>query len=401
MSIRGLIEWFAGGPDRYMTLAHCMNHDYLWIGITVALDLSVAMGYVLIALHWWRNERALKDSPAKVALGTMKTIFVFCGLCGYLFIPIKMFYPAWRLYDVFLVILVYYTWRYALESRHLRVVYDELVRSEQLALDLEASREEGRRKSHFLNALSHDLKTPLNGVMLQAEVAAMNLDLDDSQEIRCALEQIRTCARTSTELLNSFIELGRLDWSQDRTEFEPVHIGELLRGLAGRVRSRAESRGLGVAVEAPEGLWVRTDRVKLEKILDNLLDNALKFSDRGTVRLTAGPSAGGVEIAVVDSGRGIASEDLNRVFDDFVQVHNRERDSRKGYGLGLAIARRLADQLGGSLAVQSELGRGSRFTVHLSSAGVVEHQPQHPRPPAVGGEGRAPLGPGRPAPAPG
>jgi hypothetical protein len=133
MGVTDLLNWFAGGPRGYMTLLHCMRHDTLWIAITVFLDLTVATGYCLIALHWWRNERDIPDSPAKQALGRMKNIFIFCGLCGYLFIPLKMFWPAWRLYDLFMTVLAYNTWRYAWSARELRVVYGELGRTTELA----------------------------------------------------------------------------------------------------------------------------------------------------------------------------------------------------------------------------------------------------------------------------
>src|SRR5262245_29018873 len=139
-------DWFAGGSHHhYMQLYCCMDYDWWWIAITVALDLAVAAGYVVIAQHWWINQRLLPESPAKTALGTMRNIFVFCGLCGYLFIPIKMVWPAWRLYDIFLAVLVFYTWRYALSTRQLKVVYNELERSQRLAEDLEQSRSETQR----------------------------------------------------------------------------------------------------------------------------------------------------------------------------------------------------------------------------------------------------------------
>ena len=91
-----------------------------------------------------------------MALGNMKRIFLFCGTCGYLFIPIKMFWPAWRLYDIFMIALVFFTWRYALNARQLRVVYHELSRTKQLAYELEESRAESRRKK-LLNAISHTI----------------------------------------------------------------------------------------------------------------------------------------------------------------------------------------------------------------------------------------------------
>ena len=390
--IRGVLDWFSGGPDGYMTLVHCMNHDYFWIWITVTLDFAVAMGYVLIALHWRKNERGLRNSAAKSALGTMKNIFVLCGICGYLFIPIKMFWPAWRLYDIFLAVLAYNTWRYALRSRELGVVYNELGRSEQLAIELKESREEGRRKSHFLNALSHDLKTPLNGLTLQAELAVLNLEGNDPEGLRDALVQVKSCARTTAELLNSFLEMGRLDWSQESVKADEVCVRALLEELADRTRARAVSKGLSLGVAAPSDLLMRSDRVRLGRILENLLDNAIKFSAEGGIRLVGEATADGVVLSVADTGTGIDREDQARIFDDFVQVQNRERDSRKGFGLGLAIARRLAHQLGGDLAVESEPGRGSRFTVLLPQGEVRVDPP-------ASGDGRHVDRPNRPAPA--
>jgi hypothetical protein len=137
---RGLLDWFAG-DGLYMRLTHCMGHDYPWIATTVLLDLAVATGYGLIAWHWWTNQKHLPDgAPAKKALGNMRNIFLFCGICGYAFIPIKMVWPAWRLYDVFMAALVYFTWKYAWSAKDLKVVYRELGRSSRLEADLEASR---------------------------------------------------------------------------------------------------------------------------------------------------------------------------------------------------------------------------------------------------------------------
>jgi signal transduction histidine kinase len=373
MGISDLLGWFAGGSSGYMTLVHCMNHDTFWIALTVVLDLAVALGYVVIALHWWRNERPLKPSPAKSALGTMKRIFLFCGLCGYLFIPIKMVWPAWRLYDGFLAVLAYFTWRYALGTRHLQVVYSELGRTERLARDLEQTREESRRKSFFLNAISHDLKTPLNGLMLQAELAELHLGANDPEMLGEAIEQIKSCARTTADLLNSFMEIGRLDWSDSVTTLSPLDLGELLLAVAARHRPRADQKGLNLrCAPPPSRLIVATDRVRIERIVSNLIDNAIKFTSRGHVELVAETRGTDVAIHVSDTGEGIAAHDQTAIFNDFFQVQNHERDNRKGFGLGLAIAQRLAHQLNGDLTVESAPGRGSRFTLLLSAAVVVE-----------------------------
>jgi signal transduction histidine kinase len=368
MGIDEVLNWFAGGRDGYMTLVHCMNHDTFWIALTVVLDLAVAFGYILIALHWWRNERALEESQAKVALRSMKNIFLFCGICGYVFIPIKMIWPAWRLYDGFLAILVYFTWRYALSTRNLAVVYSELGRTERLARDLEETREESRRKSFFLNAISHDLKTPLNGLMLQAELAELNLSSNDTEATHEALVEIKNCARTTADLLNSFMEIGRLDWSENPTVPTALDLVELLRSIVARHRASAEQKGLELLCPHSPRLIVFTDRVKVERILSNLIDNAIKFTKSGSVELVVETRANDVAIQVADTGEGIAAENQTAIFNDFFQVQNRERDSRKGFGLGLAIAKRLARLLDGDLTVESVPGRGSRFTLLLTAA---------------------------------
>lgn len=370
-----LIDWFAGGERRYMTLTHCMSHDTFWITVTILLDLSVAAGYGLIALHWWTNQRRLPaESPARRALGRMRNIFVFCGLCGYLFIPIKMVWPAWRLYDLFMVVLAYSTWRYAWSARDLRVVYNELHRSGQLAQHLEESRAESRRKSEFLNAISHDLKTPLNGLGVCATLAEEQLAQNDTEGLRDSLAEIRAGVRSAAELLDYFLEVGRLDAAADPVRPTTFPLRDCLESVAARLRPLAESKGLAFRVDVPSGPPVFTDRLRLERILQNLLENAVKYTTRGQISLSAELRCPAWHVVVSDTGRGIATEHLSRIFDEFYQVENRERDRTKGFGLGLAIARRLAHQLGGDLRAESAVGRGSRFELVLpadSGAGAL------------------------------
>jgi signal transduction histidine kinase len=254
----------------------------------------------------------------------------------------------------------------------LKVVYNELGRSVRLAHDLEESREESRQKSYFLNAISHDLKTPLNGLMLQAELAELNLSTNDVAALHESLAEIKSCARTTAELLNSFLEIGRLDWSDETPQLEPVELGELLRKVIGQSRARGEHKGLTISLDAPPQLVVRTDRVKVERIVQNLVDNAIKFTHEGAVRLHVGVGRSEVAIHVDDTGEGIAEGHLEQIFNDFTQLHNRERDRRKGFGLGLAIARRLARKLGGDLTAASALGQGSRFTLILPAPSTEE-----------------------------
>ncbi|HEX8911080.1 MAG TPA: HAMP domain-containing sensor histidine kinase [Humisphaera sp.] len=379
-----IVDWFAG-DGRYQTLYHCMGGDHLWIAATVTLDVVVAAGYLLIAKHWWVNERTLPDVPARRALRSMRNIFLFCGLCGYAFIPVKMFWPAWRLYDVFMLVLGYFTWKYAWGAKDLKVIYAELGKNTRLQAELDKAREDSKQKSFFLNAISHDLRTPLNGLTLQASLAEIHLAGDDREELRQSLLEIKASARATGDMLDALLEFARLDWASDPVTPNVFPLAEAVESATRTSRAAAEQKGLDLRNLCPAGLTVTTDRLKLERVLTNLIANAVKFTPTGSVRVEAQPGADGVELHVIDTGVGIAPEHRDRLFEEFFQVHNHERDRRKGFGLGLSIARRLARQLGGDIQLDSAPGRGSRFTVVLPGVlrgGDADAQPR-PRPAAL------------------
>jgi len=367
-SLLAFLDWFTGN-GAYMRLDHCMAHDWPWITLTVALDLGVAAGYALIAVHWWKNQKRVPDSPAKKALGNLRNIFLFCGLCGYLFIPIKMQWPAWRLYDMFMIVLVYFTWRYAWSAKDLKVVFSELNRSKQLEHELDVSRAETKRKSFFLNAISHDLRTPLNGMLLQTSLAEISVENGDRESLKQALSQIRDSALAASEMLNSFLDLGRADHSDRATTKARVVLGDVLKTVIDAQHDQAKARGLSLLAADCNALEIQTDRFKLERILNNLVQNAVKFTSSGSITIAAEANGHDLSIHVSDNGVGIAPEHREMLFQEFFQAHNVERDRTKGFGLGLAIAQRLARQLGGEIRCHSDgLGHGSRFTIHLPGA---------------------------------
>jgi len=348
-----------------MNLYDCMGRDTFWVALTVLLDVTIAAGYVLIALHWSRNARLLPDVPAKRALSHMRNIFVFCGICGYIFIPIKMIWPAWRLYDFFMIGLAWYTWRYAWGARELKVVYSELGRVSQLTESLAKSEEESRRKSQFFNALSHDLRTPLNGLVLQTNLAEVAHASNDRTLMASALEEIKASARQTANLLDGLLDIARLETSQSEPDLQPVNLCDLIAEIDAANRVFATERGLAIRTRCPKGLILQTDARMMRRILTNLVHNAIKFTTSGEVRIEVETAALGVEIHVIDTGIGIPQEHHERLFEDFFQLENQARDPHKGFGLGLAIARRLARQLGGDVRVQGAPGRGSCFTVAL------------------------------------
>jgi signal transduction histidine kinase len=366
MTVQTILEWFSGGEFQYMKLYQCMRRDWLVIGLTIGLDVAVAAGYAMIAMHWWRNEKRLADGPAKRALGTMRNIFIFCAICGYVFLPIKMFWPAWRLYDIFLAALVFYTWRYAWGARDLKVIYTELGGVAQLREDLEKSREEGRRRSFFLNAVSHDLKTPLNAITLQAQLLQVASKAGEPAVVQESVDEIRRHAKATAQLLDELLEYARLDWSGGEPQaLETVELRAVVQAVLSAHAPVAEQRGLYLKSVVPADLTLRSDRLKLERVLGNLVGNAVKFTRTGGVRVDVETSRDAVELHVIDTGVGIGAEHVARLFEEFYQANNPARDRSQGFGLGLAIARRLARQLGGDVTVTSTLGAGSRFTIVL------------------------------------
>ena len=132
-----LMRWFSGGDNQYMNLWHCMNHDALWVTIVIVLCSAIILGYLKIAFHWYTNLKTLSRSLAKSSLFNMVNIFLFCGICGYLFPIIKFWWPIWRLYAFFLAILTFFTWRYALNTPRLKVVYQEINKSTDLKSELD------------------------------------------------------------------------------------------------------------------------------------------------------------------------------------------------------------------------------------------------------------------------
>ncbi len=365
-SVKNAAMWFSGGENQYHTLNMCMHGDTPWIVITVLLDFAVASGYILIAKHWWRNERTMPPTPGRKALTSMRNIFIFCGLCGYMFIPIKMVYPAWRLYDLFMIFLVYFTWKYAWGAKDLKVLYNELGRTNQLEAELDKTKADMRKKSFFLNAISHDLRTPLNGMMLQATVAEMSLGTNDAETLRHALQQIKASANSTSHLLDSLLEYARLGMADEANTTSSFDLAQAVTTVIEQQRAAAGEKNIALVSNCPADLRVQTDQTKLERVLANLIGNAVKFTQAGGVRIEVDCAGADLEIHVIDTGVGIAAEDRERLFEEFFQVKNHERDRRKGFGLGLAISRRLARQLGGDINVESAIGRG--MPVHCGPA---------------------------------
>ncbi len=260
---------------------------------------------------------------------------------------------------------------------------------------VEAAETASRRKTQFLSAVSHDLRTPVNALSLQAELLARLIEIrdDDDPEMTQLATDIRTVAANLIELINDLLDLTRFD--SGMVDFHPSEfpLDTWLERTLAPLEASAHSKGLDFTwrVDRP-GRMLRGDKVKLSRVLINLVSNAVKFTDSGRVDITVRATPdGGLILVVRDTGSGIPEDQLERVFDEFAQLRNPERDRTKGTGLGLAICRRLVEGVGGRLTVESRVGEGSTFTAryphdHVSTdiaAPAPAQMPQVPQNPQV------------------
>jgi nitrogen-specific signal transduction histidine kinase len=232
----------------------------------------------------------------------------------------------------------------------------------QLATERE---EQARQKSFFLSALSHDLRTPLNAIVLHAELLRDSVAGDEAVESARAIMESATAA---SELINCLLDFAKAG-SLDRNELDDVRLEPLLRQIHQRYLPLAERRGLYLRLHPHADAHLRTDRQKVQRIVGNLIENAIKYTPRGGVTVSVEQSAEVVVIRVRDTGIGIPREKAANLFDEFYQVENEERDRRKGFGLGLAICRSLARQIGGDVRLASSDADGSCFECVIRSGG--------------------------------
>ncbi|HKP61270.1 MAG TPA: response regulator [Polyangiales bacterium] len=263
-------------------------------------------------------------------------------------------------------------------QRELEQAYGEL---DETRRGVELKAEELSRvstyKSQFLANMSHELRTPLNSMLLLSNLLSENEagNLNTKQVDYC--KTIHGAGKDLLALINQVLDLAKIEAGKQDVRVGPVSLSEFVQYAQRLADPLARDKGLVFSAEIEAGLpeTITTDRHKLEQILNNLLGNAIKFTERGAVRLRFAPVAAEtlheqlVAISVSDTGIGIAKEHQNDVFAPFEQVDGSPNRRYGGTGLGLAIARELAQLLGGDLSLQSDVGQGSTFSCVLPLAG--------------------------------
>jgi signal transduction histidine kinase/DNA-binding NarL/FixJ family response regulator len=274
-------------------------------------------------------------------------------------------------------IIALYLSRVALQKeKNERLLAEQAIRAESAA----------REKNAFLANMSHEIRTPMNAILGFSDLLAT--ELPSGSKARQRVQAIRESATSLLQLINDILDLSKIDAGVVDLHVEPTDLHEVSGFMHTVFGQQAARKGLQLQFELDPALphALMLDRSRVRQVLVNLIGNALKFTERGTVGLNLRwipepnfRGRGSLEIVVSDTGVGIPEEHLRDIFLPFVQVNPQRSVERTGSGLGLSIVHRLAERMGGTITVESELRKGTRFRVLFANVPVSVRLPDHAR----------------------
>jgi len=268
------------------------------------------------------------------------------------------------------------------QNERLETVNRELLRHEEQITrqnqELDRRRQEAEeasgRKTRLLASASHDIRTPVNTINMMAELIRRTAaDPLMVAQVPDLVQRLQANAVYLAGLLSEVLDTSSFDSGLVEVHESEFSLNELLTECCRRLLPVAQAKSLRLVAEPPEPpVRLKTDRLKLGRILSNLVSNAIKFTNTGGVTITAGLTPEhAATIRVRDTGVGMAPADLERIFSDFARVRDSAHEPKEGWGLGLPISRRLVELIGGNITVESQPNRGSVFIVYLPSSCVV------------------------------
>lgn len=220
-----------------------------------------------------------------------------------------------------------------------------------------------RLKTDFLSIISHELRTPLISIIGYNDLLIDGVAGDLNEEQVDALKKIGKNSKRLLEIINAMLEVSTL--TAKAVEIKEVNINLLLEEIKEEIKEAEGRSGINFLWKIDSDLHLLTDPTKVKVIIKNIIDNAVKFTERGSVTISAQKSNNGIELDVIDTGIGIAPEDLSVIFEPFRQVENPLTRKHGGAGLGLYIVKRLLEFLGGKITVGSEAGQGTTFRIWI------------------------------------
>ncbi|SEC08953.1 Signal transduction histidine kinase [Rhizobiales bacterium GAS188] len=221
-----------------------------------------------------------------------------------------------------------------------------------------------QHKSQFLANMSHELRTPLNAILGYAELLVDGIYGELSEKARAVLERVQSNGKHLLGLINDVLDLSKIEAGQLALAIDDYAITSIVQSVVAATESLARTKGLSIEVAVPSDAPIgRGDERRLTQVLLNLVGNAIKFTDSGSIRIGVQVVKHEFDLSVSDTGSGIAEADQERIFGEFQQIDTSDTRRKGGTGLGLSISKRIVEMHGGAITVESELGKGSTFHV--------------------------------------
>lgn len=292
----------------------------------------------------------------------------------------------WRVFFLLLLVTGVLVWLYVLAQRSARLALNE-VKSQTGLLEQEVKAHEktnslllqaknaadmaNEAKSRYLSGVSHELRTPLNTIYGYAQLMEVNNDLDEKN--RKVASIIKRSGQHLSDVIEGLLDISKIEARKLEIHNDTVAIRKLVAQLEDMFSNQARARDIEFRIDNLECLpsYVNIDEKRLRQILLNLLSNAFKYTEKGSVELSISYRNQVARFSVRDTGIGIAKDDQDRIFDPFERVRNESNKTVGGTGLGLTISRLLADLMGGRITVNSEPGKGSEFTLQILLPSVM------------------------------
>lgn len=334
--------------------------------IAVMSVITLANGALMGGIGWQVARRA--PSIAAQTSSLMLGLFLLFSLLGGV--------VAW------MIVLAHQSRRTAMQEseHHVQRLMEEVIAHDVTGAELQRAKEAAEAanaaKSRYLVSVSHEIRSPLNSIYGYAQLMERGHEIAPIE----AAKVIRRSAEHLTNLVEGLMDISQVESGVLRISSETVRLSPFVDQIANMFRPQAQSKGIEFLYERPEKLpdFVRTDQKRLRQILINLLSNAIKFTRSGAVTFRVQYRSQMATFGIIDTGIGIAADDLQRIFDPFERGTNPDAQKQKGIGLGLAITQALVQILGGDLSVVSTAEQGTQFTVRLMLghvAGTVDSQP--------------------------
>ncbi len=370
------------------------------LGTWVELDIATIYGIPLVLAAFTRNRRLLRGLMAALTLATFITYALQIPVGAF---ELREALFVNRVLDAVALLLtagLLHVWMVSLDireaqahllqeqNRKLDVANDLLIARESqivrqneelIRRRLEAEDASGR-KTRLLNAVSHDIRNPVNTINLMAEVIRRTAE-DPAlvTQIPQMARRLQSNARSLVALVSEVLDTAHLDSGLLQRRDSTFSLNEFIDTTCRDLAPLADAKLLRLDADMPEEtICVRTDRIKLDRIITNLVTNAIKFTTKGSVTISADTVDGAGLIRIRDTGIGIAETELERIFGEFAQLDIAVGERDRGWGLGLAICRRLANFIGATIAVESKVDVGTVFTVRLPPECVVDIAPAAP-----------------------